>query len=243
MTHASRWSTSLLVVGLLNVPVALAAQITVGHSDTFEDGTTQGWVTSLLGSPNPTPPVNVPTGGPAGAGDHFLQLTSLGSEGPGSRLVVNNPGGNWTGNYLTSGVGGISMDLNNLGSTDLFIRIGFENPTVGPPTDIAFTNTAFFLPAGGGWMHASFSFGDLVPLIGDVDAALANTTVFRIYNSEAPNFPNPEFPIPAVVATLGIDNITATPDLTAVPEPASLALLGTGLLGLAAFARRKGVSR
>jgi hypothetical protein len=221
------------VVGLLNVPMALAAQVTVGHRDTFEDGTTQGWMTSLLGSPNPTPPVNVPTGGPAGAGDHFLQLTSLGGTGPGSRLAVNNPTPAWTGNYLAAGVGGIGMDLNNLGSTDLFIRIGFENPTAGPPTDIAFSSTPFLLPAGGGWMHATFSFADLVPLIGDVSTVMSNVTVFRIYNSEDPNFPNPEFPIPAVVATLGVDNITAT------PEPASLALLGTGLLALGAVARRR----
>ncbi|HEU4628258.1 MAG TPA: PEP-CTERM sorting domain-containing protein [Gemmatimonadaceae bacterium] len=237
MTRVARWSTSLLVVGLLSAPAVLAAQIAVGHRDTFEDGTTLGWQTSLLGSPNPTPPVNVATGGPGGAGDHFLQLTALGGMGPGSHLVANNPTPAWTGNYLAAGVGGIAMDLNNLGSTDLFIRIGFENPTVGPPTDIAFTSTAFHLAPGSGWTHATFSFGDLVPLIGDVNTVLSNVTVFRIYHSEDPNFPNPEFPIPAIVATLGVDNITAT------PEPSTVALLGTGLLGLGAAVRRRRTAR
>src|SRR3954470_2593465 len=63
-----------------------ARAVTPGQVDTFENGTTENWMINLLGmQPPPVAalPVNIPTGGPAGAGDNYLQLSSVGGNGPG----------------------------------------------------------------------------------------------------------------------------------------------------------------
>ncbi len=84
--------------------------------------------------------------------------------------------------------------------------------------------------------HVSFFIdtGSLTPGLGTVNAALTGATAIRIYHSQNPGFPNPVFPIPAITAQLGVDNIRAT----AVPEPTTVLLLGTGLAGVAAKVRK-----
>ena len=220
-----------VVMVLSGVWQASAAPILVGQQDTFEDGTTQGWVVSLLGAPSPAPPVNVATGGPAGLNDNYLLLSAVGGIGAGSRLTVINPV-QWAGDYLAGGVGSISMDLINLGPTDLSLRLLFEDPTGAPPTNVAISTTPIVLAVGSGWVHATFDIGlgALTSLVGDSSAALSGTTAFRLFHSEAIGFPGP-----SIVASLGVDNITAHA-ATEVPEPASLLLMGATVA--AAFARR-----
>ena len=93
--------------------------------DTFEDGTTMGWVVGE--GPNPVPPVNVSTGGPAGVDDAYLQLQALGGSGAGSRLSVFNMS-QWTGDF--TGVPAIGMDVNNFGPDELVLRLLFvTSPT------------------------------------------------------------------------------------------------------------------
>jgi hypothetical protein len=226
-----RFLKSMIGAGLLVAWLALPAQaVSPAQIDTFEDGTTQGWVTALLGSPNPFPPTNVATGGPAGVDDNFLLLTSIGGGGPGSRLSGINMS-QWAGDYLAAGVNAIGMDVNNIGNSDLALRLLFADPMAGPPTNLAFTD-AVLVPAGSGWTHISFRIdpAHLLPGLGDVTTALSNTTEFRLYHSLAPGFPNPVFPIPAVTAQLGVDNIQAQ----VVPEvpPGMLLSFGLGMLPL-----------
>jgi hypothetical protein len=140
---------------LLAVPYSASA-VSIGMTDTFEDLTTMNWITAALGSPNPAPPTNV-SGGPGGAGDHYLQLTALGGQGPGSRLSAIN-GDQWTGDYLAAGIMSISFDVNNLGPSDVYLRLAFEDfpgPPPSPP-NVAFSTTAILVPAGSGWTSIAF---------------------------------------------------------------------------------------
>lgn len=228
-----RWSvlTILVAACLLLPPSTALADPVLGQVDTFEDGTTQNWVVNLLGmGSHPAPPTNVPTGGPAGVDDNYLRLTSVGGGGSGSRLAVLNLA-QWTGNYLASGVNAITMDVNNMGATDLSLRLLFENPMGGPPTDAAIT-ALVFLPSGSGWRSVTFLVGpnDLTALSGSVTTVLANTTALRIYHSPAAAFPGPP-----VEAQLDVDNIRAA----AVPEPATMLLLGSGLAAVGAAVRKR----
>lgn len=203
-----------------------AQALTLGQTDDFEDGTPQGWVVNLLGGggSHPAPPENVADGGPGGAGDNYLLLTSVGGDGAGSRMAVIN-GTQWAGNYTTEGVTGIKMSLKNFGDTDLHVRLLFERVGDFGPTDVA-TSDAFFLAAGSDWTNASFniSAADLTTLLGTAENAL-DSTVIRIFSNEDPSFP----PDP-IAAQLGVD------DINAVPEPGTMA---TALMGLAFLARRR----
>jgi hypothetical protein len=71
-------------------------------------------------------------------------------------------------------------------------------------------------------------------LLGDVDTLLANVVLLRIIHGFDAVFP------PVAIATvLGVDNITAVQDVTATPEPTTLALLGLALAGLGVSCRKR----
>jgi hypothetical protein len=200
---------------------------TLGQIDTFQDGTTDNWFAGggPFGQVPPIPPANIPDGGPAGAGDAFLQITAGGGSGPGSRLVALN-GTQWAGSF--AGIGGITADLINLGNSDLTIRLLLENPIPGPPTLEAVTQ-GVFLPVGGGWTHAFFSLdpSTLTMLIGsDPAALLGGTTVLRIIHGPAGD-------AEPVAGILGVDNIQA------VPEPATLSMLAVACAAFAGIRRRR----
>ncbi len=224
-----------LALGLAATP---AAAITLGQVDSFENGTTQNWFAGggPFGAVPPVPPQLVATGGPAGAGDGFLQLTAQGGNGPGSRLVAMNAV-QWSGSYAGAGIAAIAMDLINLGTSDLTIRLLLEDPALGPPLNIAVTTAAAVLPAGSGWTSVVLPLdaASLAALQGSPAALLGNVTLLRLIHSPGADGPDP------VAGMLGIDNITAL--ATTVPEPLSLALLAPGLLGLAAARRYRGAMR
>ena len=214
---------------LLAALAAFPAEAAVlGQMDTFEDGTTLGW---SAGEPqsgsHPAPPVNVPTGGPAGVGDGYLRLTATGQQGPGSRLSVLS-GPSWAGDYRAAGITFILMDVNNFGPAELSLRLLFEDfQGFGPPVNLALSRDAVVVPAGSGWMRVRFdvSPGALLPgVFGTVEGALASTDTLRLFHNPVAAFPGPPDGQPAVNAVLGVDNITAS-----IPEPSTWWLLGTGL--------------
>lgn len=221
-------ATCLLMLSAVIVARPASAQL----FDNFEDGTTQGWhIGPGQGGAPPasTLPVNITTGGPAGAGDNYLQVRALGGNGPGSKLSVMNTD-QWTFDYLATGTSAIEMDLNNFGPENLALRLLIVGP-FGPtgPTSAALTTNPVLLPAGSGWTHATFAVapGDWTPLFGSLTEALSTPSELRIFHNPDPTFFGPGGnAIPAVTVTLGIDNIVAAQ----APEPGALALLGIGAL-------------
>jgi hypothetical protein len=241
-SRRTRRSWSLLVA---TVPLAIAFALSpdparaapaIGQVDTFESGTTSGWLTGVgpFGAVPPVPPQVVSDGGPTGAGDAYLQITASGGSGPGSRLAVLN-GSQWTGNFSGAGVGAIEMDLRNFGTSDLVVRLLLENPVQAPPTDEAVTLVGAQLPAGGPWVRVVFPLlpSALAPVIGDPNQLLGGVTFLRIIHSVGADRPDP------IVGVLGVDNIRAVAAPVAVPEPASALMFGMGLLGLGLSRRRK----
>jgi hypothetical protein len=227
---------------LLLTASAAVADPVVGQIDTFTNGTTQNW---FIGpdAPLAARPAAILSGGPAGAGDRFLQLTALGGNGPGSKLSVINSS-QWSGNYLAAGVDAITMDLRNFGPSDLFLRLLFVGP-LGPtgPSALTFSADAVFLPGGSAWTPVTFRIGpgDLTTSFGSFTEALSSTSELRLFHNPTAAFSGPGGnAAPAVAASLGVDNIRAVAQAAAAaPEPGSLALAAPALLTLALSARRR----
>ncbi|MEM1041235.1 MAG: T9SS type A sorting domain-containing protein [Bacteroidota bacterium] len=191
----------LLALGLLLLATPASAQVTVGQSDDFQDGTTQDWRNGRN-----TPDVsNVATGGPDGAGDSYLQVVADGSFIAGRLAVFNDE--QWSGDFTAAGVTSVTVDLNNTGANDLVIRLWIENNFAGPGDGDVVSTDGVSLPAGSGWQSFTFSVlpEDLTPLgatsAGDV---LTNVRRFRFYHGPTATAPGPN-----IVAELGLDNITA----------------------------------
>lgn len=203
-----------LLVSFASAGPALA--LGLGQRDTFQDGLTAGWSS---GAANPNPPFVAAAGGPGGAGDSFLQLTATGNAGPGGKLVAFS-GPQWAGDYLANGVTGIAMDLNNMGSTDLSLRLWVAAPDV-------MSQQAVLLKAGSGWTHVLFQ---LTPdaLTGSGALALGSVSQLRLFHATEALFPGQN-----IATELGVDNIAA------VPEPQSWALLGAGLALIAGLRARR----
>ena len=222
--HRSLFAPAL-AAALITVGTATArADVMLGQVDDFQDGTTQNWVE---GAPSPNPPTNVSTGGPAGAGDRFVQNISTGGFGPGSRQIMFNQV-QWTGDYIAAGVSGLEMDLINLGQTDMTIHITMVNNDLVNGLAAFSTTAGFNLPVGSGWQHATFSLlpADMTLVAGSLnhEQVLSGITEVRILANNGPGFLGAP-----IAATLGTDNITA------IPEPAA----ALGVVGLGALALRR----
>ena len=203
---------------------AASAGIVAGQIDTFQNGTPANWTNG-----HQTGPQVVATGGPAGAGDRYIRVDANGLGGAGSRMVIFNRS-QWTGNFTAAHVSAVDMDLKNLSTVALPMRIVIANDS----SEAGWTTTnAFSLPADGNWHHAEFQLSSsaMTPLPGAPTLAttLASVGQFRILSTSSPKWEGD-----SITASIGIDNIAAV----AVPEPicSGAVILAAGLL-----ARRRDV--
>lgn len=201
------------------------SSITLGHADHFQEGGVENWA----GGSNP---VNQPTGGPDGAGDHYLEISAV-SFNLGTFNAVQ-----WSGDYDAEGVDTIDFDLNNFGPDSLSLRVVLFTPgcDLGGAACTAWTSTnATALASGSGWVTASFSLAeaDMTRVLGSDSHTASLQNVERLLIRHDDGAPDPPGSGPLVTATLGIDNVTA------LPEPSGLSGLLAGGGALAALRRRR----
>lgn len=213
-TRRERVALLALVVASVGAGSAGSARATVvlGQVDDFQAGTSALWG----GGSGPLVQDN---GGPAGAGDRFLQQTADGS-GSGGKLSMYNHD-QWIGDYTTAGVTAIEMDLKNFSTQSLSMRIAFKEG-LGPSAPGYSFTTAITLPNDGDWHHAVFSLdaakfttiGAPSPFAGIMGGLMQE---FRILHSTTPSLSGNN-----ITGSVGVDNIRAIPS----PGAGSLALAG-----------------
>lgn len=209
----SAWLAWVFVVQLVAAPVWA---ITLGQVDDFQDGTTQGWG----GGSTPT---NVADGGPDGAGDRYLQVSSTDFHLGTNNLLQ------WAGDYLAEDVEELVFHLNNFGPDPVALRVSLigADGTTFTSTDEA------VLAAGSGWVSASFGLSEAeltrTQGAGTLDQTLAAVTVLLLRHDPDPISPPGEANF--VTGVLGIDNVTT------LPEPDLPLGLATGVPALAMLAR------
>jgi hypothetical protein len=197
-----RCFSAFICILLFSIPLSLTAQVAVNQTDNFQDGTLHGWTT---GAPNPNPPTNVSSNGPAGASDKYMRVTSSGSSGAGGRLVVRNLI-QWIGNYTSAGVTSISMNVKNEGSTALQLRVAL----IGSAGN-GVSTTAVSLPVGSGWTSVSFPITADALTGTNIASTLTNVTELRLLYASTPNTKGD-----IIAAQLGVDDITAVGSTNAV---------------------------
>ena len=214
-----------LPIGLLFLSVDSWANPILGQIDTFS-GSALGWSTGARGNAGPAV---ISTGGPAGAGDSFLQLSSDAAGADGRLTVFNRQ--QWIGNFLAAGVNAVELDLKNFGSSPLSIRVGLKSAAAQGAPGYA-SNTPFTLAADGQWHRAIFLLDQAdLTAVGSAPALstlLGNVAEFRILNAATLRLTGDD-----LVGQLGIDNIKADAvSATAAPEPSAglLWAVGAGLL-------------
>jgi hypothetical protein len=200
------------------------ASLSQGLIDNFTNATTQNWA----GGSSPT---NVSTGGPAGAGDRYLQISAAASP-----LGTFNES-QWAGNATAGNVTHIKADLNDLGANPVTVRVMLLTPGCegGGTACTAWTSTTgTALAAGSGWVTAQFSIAEanLTRVWGANSYAASMANVERVlirHDDGAPD--GPHTPV-VVTSTLGIDNVQA------LPEPTALFGLAAGAALIAGLRRR-----
>jgi hypothetical protein len=198
---AQTLTAALVAVVCLLCP-AHSHAVVFGQEDTFQDGTTLDW---QEGASSPNPPTNVATGGPAGAGDRFLQNISSGGFGAGSRMVMFNSA-QWSGNYNAARVDRITAQMANFGSTTLHMRIAFRG---GPSSTLYGSSSAAVLPPDGLWRSVVFDLTtSALTNIGGANTlaqVLGSVAELRILSAIG----GATFTGDPIIGTLGVDNITA----------------------------------
>jgi hypothetical protein len=175
-------------------------KIVYGQNDNFTEGTTQDWVS---GGANPNPPVNISSGGPAGASDAYLQIESNGAGGgggAGGKLVAFNTG-HWTGDYIEEGVNRINMDMNNISGPAVNMRLRIDGPGGS-----FYSMDSVHVPAGSGWVNVNFDVRETNMSGGaDYTATMSDVQNVWLWNSSSITFPGPPS-----INILGVDNVLAT---------------------------------
>ncbi len=196
------WSGRAAFVMAWFCPVVVVNAATPFYVDDFHDGMLAGW----SGGASPTV---IPTGGPTGAGDAFLQLTSMGGFGPGSSLATVNETVPWVGDYAAVDIEALMVDMMvPASSNSLEMRLVLHGPN---GLDRWTSSQSQAVPNDGVWRSYVFRVAESeqTHVVGDNDYQTTITGMSRIMLRHDSGTPS-QGGTP-IVAMAGFDNIRLVP--------------------------------
>ena len=185
-----------------------ANAISLSSFNDFEDGTTQSWAGGSA-------PTNVSVGQ---SSSKALEISASGGN-----LATLSNSTDWTGNFTSAGVTGIKAWFRNTGMNPLGIRLVLFSAS---NQSIRWTSSTALVLSGSDWVQHTFSISqaDLTSVGAAASYASSVSSVTRMMFRHDPTGPSSNGS--AVTGSMRIDNIQA------VPEPASIVVLTTAMLGL-----------
>jgi hypothetical protein len=218
------WALIAAAMLALGPAPAVAAEI---HVDDFAISG-QSWA----GGSGPT---FVPTGGPGGAGDGFLQIASTGAN-----LATHTEQPSWVGDYsaLTAGTGSLRLTAdfrNATNSAPLEMRVVLFGP--GSTTSRWTSSEAVVVPPDDQWRSYQFELAEaaLTRVLGSASYDALMSDVVRVMLRHDPTSPSAGGA--GVAAMLGIDNVALVRSTAIIPEPATYLVGGQALLLLVTTVR------
>jgi len=199
-THIRLLIGGLIIGTLFLAPLPAAQVITVSD---FQDSTADGWQVDQPAQQ--VAPQVISDGGPGGAGDAFLELTSLGGNGPGSKLAVFNQSPDWTGDFSLLGATAVEVDMRNDSGRTLNMRLVLFGD--GSKNNRWTSSEAFELLSDGQWHHVSFPVAEaaLFNAQGRATYEEVISDVLRVMLRHDVGGPSPVGT--PIAAQLGLDNI------------------------------------
>ena len=176
-------------------------------------------------------------------GDFYMRMpVGINPGNKGSKLIAFNPTNTWTGNFISKGVTGVSLNFANWSESDpVYLRLAISNlanPQQSGGTWWTSSTPIYFAP-NSGWGSASFQINEssmhrVASLTGELgldtfDDTLSNINGFRILSSTLGYAAiGDEF-----YGYVGFDNI----ELITIPEPSFFASIFT-ILAFVFFFKR-----
>ena len=189
-------SVVFCAVLIFTVPTTWAADVPVGQVDDFQSGSMTNWTGGAI--------LSLADGGPAGPGDRYLRVASDPNDA--NHLGVQAKEA-WAGNYVANRILAITMDVRNLGTEAINLRM----LTTGAGCRWASIEPVI-LPVGGGWQRVIFGLSAVdmvrVEYTGTLAANLSN--INRIVFHHDPGDATGHGGSPELNGgVMGIDNVTA----------------------------------
>ena len=250
-TIKSVFLSGIMLAGMHSAWASSAIQ--AGVMFDFEDGLSHGWIAGQASEDEGLlPSVTMDE-----SGNHYFKYQAYGTEfgrksGPNRRMAFFNKSSYIMGDY--SDIPSVSADFMASSSTEdkLYLRLNFE----GNDGRFYSSKNAQILDTDGVWRKLSFSlsadeyyvndevedeFGSEGDLFKPVDDAAFADAIKHIHEFKIVS--NEEYPqwsaVDVVKATVGMDNFTLNAKVSAVPVPAAVWFMVSGLLGLRAFSSKK----
>jgi len=174
-------------------------------------------------------------------GDRYLNIAADG-EGEKGKMISFNMNPEWTGDYFSSGVTGVQLDISNMSDSDtVFLRVVVGNRASPQQTGGTWfiSQTAVTIPVLSSWTRVFLPLAEPdLTVVGNLTGEMgADSYADTFSDIRAIRILSAAIPLGAIgdefVGDVGIDNVVL------VPEPTAVSMIGVGFVTIVLCRKRR----